>query len=90
MHPRAPHLHALPAADPCAWSGVGCYQSHVEGLQQDHNGLTGTLPASLSSLQYLADVYLQGNSLQGPVPTFLTTLTQLANLDLSSNVCVGQ
>jgi hypothetical protein len=65
---------------------VGCYQGHVEGLQQDNNRLTGTLPASLSSLQFLTSVYLQGNSLQGPVPTFLATLTQLTALDLSTNV----
>lgn len=47
--------------------------------------LTGTLPDTLASTNYLTTVRLAGNALHGTVPQALALSTQLTSLDLSDN-----
>ncbi|GMH32250.1 hypothetical protein BSKO_00084 [Bryopsis sp. KO-2023] len=60
--------------------------SSLRGLNSLHlqsNGLTGTLPATMSALSDLEHLVLSGNSLSGPVPDEWGSLSGLFELDIS-------
>ncbi|KAL7465997.1 hypothetical protein ACHAXS_006290, partial [Conticribra weissflogii] len=52
-------------------------------------GFTGTIPASLSKIQFLNELNLAGNRLTQTVPAEISDLSQLTNLNLSSNELSG-
>ncbi|KAJ3371991.1 putative aminopeptidase npepl1, partial [Kappamyces sp. JEL0680] len=54
-----------------------------------HVPLTGSLPASICKIDYLATLKLSNCSLQGTVPSCLASSTGLYTLDLSSNNFTG-
>ncbi|KAG8089778.1 hypothetical protein GUJ93_ZPchr0011g27997 [Zizania palustris] len=69
--------------DVCGFSGVTCERGgggRVTSLSLPNQGLTGTLPASLSTLTALKDLQLQGNALSGAFPSLagMGSLTRLA------------
>ena len=82
--------------DPCVdkWYGVSCSYSTLSGwnvssLGLRNNGLTGTLPSSLSnSLPHLSSIDFRNNSLSGPLPP-LTDLENLSTLHLDTNSLSG-
>jgi len=67
------------------WFGVSIANDSVSGLDLAGNGLTGTLPEALGSLQGLQNLDLANNAFTGQVPDTLTTLPALSSLDLSGN-----
>ncbi|CAN6236727.1 unnamed protein product [Urochloa humidicola] len=59
------------ACGPPAWPHVSCDRDgRVDNLDLKNAGLAGTLPPSLSSLDALQGLSLQGNALSGPLPSF--------------------
>jgi hypothetical protein len=52
-------------------------------------GLTGTIPAQLSSLSGLTTLDLSYNTLRGPIPSSLGSLSALQVLRLNNNLIVG-
>ncbi|MYI84255.1 MAG: T9SS type A sorting domain-containing protein, partial [Rhodothermaceae bacterium] len=69
--------------------GVSCVDERITHLILPNNGLAGTLPASLSSIQSLEFLDLSGNNIQGPVPAKYAALTSLDTLNLSNNKLTG-
>ncbi|CAI5474644.1 unnamed protein product [Closterium sp. Yama58-4] len=53
------------------------------------NNLTGSIPATLSSLVLLTNLYLHGNNLTGSIPASLGKLSNLGNLLLFFNFLTG-
>ncbi|CAI6005594.1 unnamed protein product, partial [Closterium sp. NIES-65] len=54
-----------------------------------NNGLSGSLPQSLSGLTQLSVLDLSSNFLDGTIPDMISELTQLSVLDLSNNGLTG-
>nr|WP_293840334.1 leucine-rich repeat domain-containing protein [uncultured Arsenicibacter sp.] len=80
----------LSNCDPCnGWTGVICTAGRVTSLELDQNGLTGTLPQSLSALTNLKTLNLKGNRLNGVIPASLALLSNLQNLYLFGNQLSG-
>ena len=79
----------LTASDPSTWYGITVTGTRVTAIDLYTNGLSGTLPASLSNLDNLQDLTVSGNNLSGTIPTSLSNLTQLQYLDLSLNQMSG-
>ena len=72
------------------WHGVTLDgDDRVVGLALAGNNLSGTVPASLSTLTELASLDLSGNQLSGAIPPRLRGLSQLTTLDLSANQFSG-
>ncbi|RAJ93002.1 Leucine-rich repeat (LRR) protein [Larkinella arboricola] len=79
----------LSGCDPCRWQGVTCSEGRVTGLSLRGNGISGTIPESLSSLTNLQQLLLDNNQLSGSIPTSLGNLTQLQSLLLNNNQFTG-
>ncbi|WP_162388943.1 leucine-rich repeat domain-containing protein [Spirosoma endbachense] len=85
----------LTSCDPCTgnggfpWYGVGCLAGRVNRLDLQNNGLSGSIPASLSALTNLQELNLSANQLSGNIPTSLSALTNLQRLTLSVNQLSG-
>ncbi|KAJ8484096.1 hypothetical protein OPV22_016581 [Ensete ventricosum] len=84
-------LSGLPSSwksgsDPCdpEWEGVACSAGRVSGINLVSRGVSGTLPASLSTLTSLASLRLHRNRLSGPLP-LLPNLSSLQTLFLDGN-----
>ena len=72
------------------WHGVTLDgDGRVVGLALAGNNLSGTVPASLSTLTKLASLDLSGNQLRGAIPPRLRGLSELTTLDLSANQFSG-
>ncbi len=83
-------INWLTGTSPCGWDGVSCDGGgRVTGLVLPTNNLSGTLPASLSALTNLQNIYLYDNHLSGSIPASLSALASLQTLDLSSNQLSG-
>eukprot|EP00966_Prymnesium_polylepis_P323164 7379378-Prymnesium_polylepis.1 len=79
-----------PQRSVCDWDLVGCDESgFVKLLTLDFNNLTGTLPASLGTLDRLQDLDLEFNSLSGLIPPSLANLSSLVQLGLGGNAFGG-
>ena len=77
----------------CGSYGVTCVvdqmgQEHISGISLEENGLTGTLPASLSDLPYLEDFDIYYNEVGGSIPT-LMGLTKLKSFQVGRNLLTG-
>ncbi|KAG8090788.1 hypothetical protein GUJ93_ZPchr0011g27338 [Zizania palustris] len=73
--------------DVCQFEGVTCERGgggRVTSLSLLDQGLTGTLPSSLSTLTALKELQLQGNALSGAVPS-LAGMGSLTRLSLDGN-----
>ena len=78
---------AAPLGD---WYGVTTDAGgRVTGLDLRGNGLSGTIPAELSSLNQLESLELQDNELDGRIPSGLGRLQRLQLLDLGRNTLTG-
>lgn len=79
------------AGTECSWKGVQCDENSttVIGLTLSDNGLTGTLPATLSSLANLQLLDLEGNALSGSLPKTLGRMANLRALYLGLNQISG-
>ena len=71
------------------WHGVTVTGGRVVGLALAGNNLSGTVPASLSTLTKLTSLDLSYNGLSGAIPPGLRGLSQLTTLDLSANGLSG-
>ena len=81
----------LSASHPCTWSGVSCGgpAGPVIGLLLTSNGLTGTLPDSLSLLTAVTSIDMSVNGLTGQLPSTLGALTAMQFLSLAGNSLSG-
>ena len=72
------------------WHAVTVTGGRVVGLALAGNNLSGTVPASLSTLTKLTSLDLSDNRLSGAIPPELRGLSLLLTLDLSANLFNGQ
>lgn len=73
----------------CSWYGITCRMGkRVAEIRLPSNGLSGSLPSSLSALS-LAVLELDNNKLSGGVPAPVGELTNLQLLSLSNNQLSG-
>ena len=74
------------------WDGVslGGSPQRVSRLYLVRKGLSGTIPADLSSLLGLEGLYLHSNELTGRIPPQLSELSSLIHLTLHRNRLVGE
>ena len=73
------------------WHGVTTNENgRVTSLSLSRNGLSGSIPPSLSQLARLQALNLRANQLSGPIPPELGGLTQLQALDLEANQLNGR
>jgi hypothetical protein len=80
----------LSNCDPCnGWFGVNCDGGRVVTLNLENNQLEGTIPASLSALNNLLNLFLNTNQLTGSIPASLSALTSLQWLVLNTNQLTG-
>ena len=72
------------------WFGVTTdHAGRVRGLDLSDNGLAGSLPRELGSLENLQALRLDWNDLTGPIPDTLGSLVNLGSLSLSFNELTG-
>ncbi|KAI9156028.1 hypothetical protein H9P43_009138 [Blastocladiella emersonii ATCC 22665] len=91
----ATDLQFAPGAKPtgtdcCEWPGVECCGGRIVELKLANGTLTGSIPASLGSLDALEGLDLRKNSLHGSVPRSIANLVGLKRLDLSANDLSGE
>ena len=88
-----PHWHLQAGwLDPQATTRDGVYvdaNGHVAGVNLSQNGLTGTIPESLTNLTQLTYLGLDGNQLTGKIPPGLGRLVKLETLSLANNQLIG-
>jgi len=76
--------------DECDWYGVQCdEQGMVTFLKLNENGLRGYLPAEITYLPNLQQLYLSSNSIRGTIPTSIGNLQKLRSLHISENLFEG-
>ena len=73
----------------CSWFGVSCENGNVVNISLFDNGLTGTIPSSLSQFSELRTLRLNNNQLTGSIPVELAQLSKLSYLSLASNQLTG-
>jgi len=78
----------LMTSNPCSWYGVWCASGHVDMLWLSSNGLSGTLPAEIGSLNTLTYLDLSYNQLTG-LPAQFGALIALQVLHLHNNPLSG-
>ncbi len=80
----------LDTCDVCQWYGVGCdTNGNVTCISLRQNGLSGVLPASIGSFQFLTSLDLEDNSISGTIPSEIGNLQNLQVLDLQKNALSG-
>ena len=73
----------------CDWRGITCVDGRVTKLNQNKNGLAGSLPAELSALSSLSTLEVFMNSIGGALPTELF-IPSITGLDLEENNFTGE
>ena len=73
----------------CSWFGVICDSTGVVEINLIGNGLTGTVPSSVSQLVELKSLRLYNNQLTGSIPSELGQLSKLTRLYLYNNQLSG-
>ncbi|GAA4463200.1 hypothetical protein GCM10023189_40960 [Nibrella saemangeumensis] len=81
----------LNGCDPCSggWYGITCSGGRVTQIFLPTNGLSGTLPGSLTALSGLQVLNLFNNQVTGTLPESWSSLTNLKDLNLSGNQFTG-
>jgi hypothetical protein len=72
-----------------AWFGVGVGDGKVRTLELAGNNLTGSLPASIGSLDKLEIVQLRYNKISGELPPEIGRLQNLVVFDCEANALTG-
>lgn len=72
------------------WYGVWVENGRITKLELNNNGLSGTIPNSISKLKKLKWLLLSFNQLSGIVPKELGKLSQLTFLRLDNNLFKGE
>ncbi len=72
-----------------SWEGIQLTEGHVTSLNRVGQGITGSLPASLTQLSHLEFLYLSRNRLTGEIPDAFTNLVRLRYLGLAENRLEG-
>ena len=57
----------------------------LQSLYFSYNGLTGTIPSTISSMTALQSLYFSYNSLTGTIPRTISSMTALHFFDLRNN-----
>merc|ERR1712195_453600 len=65
--------------DPCTcmndgYHGVTCVDGHIENINLDPTGISGSIPDSISALTALTDLQLDGTSISGSIPDSISAL----------------
>jgi hypothetical protein len=79
-----------PVGEICDWSSVKCSFGKVISLDLSYRNISGTLPASVSELPSLRNLFLDENHFSGSLPSTLGLLTNLKGLHLSVNSFSGR
>ena len=77
---------------PHPWSGQGTNTSSpraVELYLDNNDGITGTIPPTISALSSLQVLSLKSLSLAGPLPAEMDLLTSMVQLRLDGNYLTG-
>lgn len=80
--------------DPCIqqWQGLTCgglSGCSVLAISLPSYGLSGTIPPTISGLQNLTDLNLNGNFLHGSLPSSLFNISTIKSLSLNLNALTG-
>ena len=78
--------------DPCLerWPGIQCDLSgYVTGIDLMRKGLSGTIPADVSRLEYLRDLILNDNELASTIPPEIGKMRRLENFFAYKNHLSG-
>ncbi|KAL8546367.1 hypothetical protein ACS0TY_006186 [Phlomoides rotata] len=82
--------------NPCSWNGVVCGSPssadvyfRVTGLSLPDSGLSGSIPATIGTIQHLRNLNLSNNSINGSLPSTLFSAFQLQTVDFSNNRISG-
>ena len=67
----------------------GAVSPNFKSLLLGNNSLTGTIPASVCSLDKMEDLILAENALTGPIPAGLAGAKALRTVDISCNALSG-
>ncbi len=81
-----------PPGTECTWFGVDCNSGddYVIHVWLRTNNLVGEIPSTLSAIEYLEWLRLDGNpGLSGPIPTELGDLSYLGRLELGGDSLTG-
>ncbi|MFI0428880.1 leucine-rich repeat domain-containing protein [Mariniflexile sp. HMF6888] len=73
----------------CDWYGVTVSNGTVTELSLSSNGLSGTIPVSISNLVNLNKLQLNNNNLSGSIPSEIGNLSNLNSLRLYTNQLTG-
>lgn len=74
----------------CNWTGVGCDNATVTGINMNHAQLAGSLPSELVLLSDMQWLVFSNNSLSGSIPEAWWNFENLKLLNLSANEITGQ
>ncbi|KAL3684444.1 hypothetical protein R1sor_002466 [Riccia sorocarpa] len=79
--------------DPCfpvAWDWLTCDYSEIQKLKLSHMNISGPIPANISNLVDVTEIYLDNNNLEGTIPKSLVSLPKLRRLALDNNKLTGE
>lgn len=80
-----------PEGTECDWYGVQCEsvaagnEQHVTGLDLQDNNLIGSVPSSLTELQFLTELNLHGNQISGKLPAIVISKFLSGDLQVVGN-----
>lgn len=70
----------------CNWFGVTCNdEDRVMEIRLPNNGLSGTLPASMTNIGLLKTLVLYDNNFSGALPTWFSGFLHIETIDLGGN-----
>ncbi|CAJ1943503.1 unnamed protein product [Cylindrotheca closterium] len=75
----------------CLWAGITCDDSEntIEQLAIESNGVSGTIPFEIRSLQSLVNLSLERGIITGTIPEDVGFIRGLETLDLDNNIIEG-
>jgi Leucine-rich repeat (LRR) protein len=73
----------------CEWFGITVSNDQIFRIDLDANNLTGVIPSSIGTLNYLQALHLHANNLNGEIPAEIGALENLSQLWLYTNQLTG-
>jgi Leucine-rich repeat (LRR) protein len=73
----------------CTWYGISCTGDRATGINLPANGVTGTLPPTISNLTALTLLSLQNNQIGGTIPSELGALPAIKEINFYINRLTG-